>query len=265
MECSDAGQAVKWALRIVCVVLACTAFAACDAQGGGESISALGTNEPANAVLLFSGTGTSPNDVAAVEDILKRKRQKYTRASSSQLNSMDESQLNQYRLLIVPGGNFIHIGNSLSSSTATNIRNAVQHGLNYLGICAGAFIAGNSVSNGLNLTSGVKFGFYSAEARGIRKAAVPIGIVGGPTLEHYWEDGPQLTGWGLVVGKYPDGTPAIVQGKYGIGAMILSGVHPEAPAGWRRGMSFTTPAKDDNDYAWTLIQAALNQESLPHY
>jgi glutamine amidotransferase-like uncharacterized protein len=33
----------------------------------------------------------------------------------------------------------------------------VQNGLNYLGVCAGAFFAGNSPTNGLNLTSGVKF------------------------------------------------------------------------------------------------------------
>jgi glutamine amidotransferase-like uncharacterized protein len=68
-----------------------------------------------------------------------------------------------------------------------------------------------------------------------------------------------------VVGKYPDGSPAIVQGTCGSGWVILAGVHPEAPAHWRRGLTFTTPASTDNDYAWTLIRAALNREMLPHY
>ena len=104
-------------------------------------------------------------------------------------------------------------------------------------------------TNGLNLTSGVKFGFYAAEDRGIRKAAVPIAVAGAPTLDQYWEDGPQFTGWGAVVGKYPDGTPAIVEGTFGSGWVILTGVHPEAPASWRRGMTFTTPASADNAYA----------------
>ena len=137
----------------------------------------------------------------------------------------------------------IHIGNSLTSSTTANIRSAIQNGLNYLGICAGAFFAGNSPYNGLNLTSGSRFGFYAAEARGIRKAAVAITVAGGQTLDQYWEDGPQLTGWGAVVGKYPDGTPAIVEGTFGSGWVILTGVHPEAPASWRRGMDFRTPGQ----------------------
>jgi glutamine amidotransferase-like uncharacterized protein len=203
--------------------------------------------------------------VAAFETILKGKQVNYAKVKSSQLNRMSESQMRGYSLLIVPGGNFIDIGNGLTPGATANIRTAVQKGLNYLGVCAGAFLAGNSPTNGLNLTSGVKFGFYEAEDRGVRKAALPIALAGAPTLEQYWEDGPQLTGWGAVVGKYPDGSPAIVQGTCGSGWVILAGVHPEAPAHWRRGLTFTTPASTDNDYAWTLIRAALNREMLPHY
>ena len=181
------------------------------------------------------------------------------------MNEMSESRIRGFRLLIVPGGNFVDIGNSLTSKTTANIRGAVQNGLNYLGICAGAFFAGNSPYNGLNLTSRVRFGFYAAESRGIRKAAVAIAVAQGPTLDQYWEDGPQFTGWGAVVGKYPDGTPAIAQGTFGNGSVILTGVHPEAPERWRHEMIFTTPVSLDNAYAGTLVYAALNRTSLPHY
>jgi hypothetical protein len=51
----------------------------------------------------------------------------------------------------------------------------------------------------------------------------------------------------------------------GKGWVILSGVHPEAPANWRRGMNFTTPAKDDNAYAGKLLDAALQGTVFPHY
>jgi glutamine amidotransferase-like uncharacterized protein len=178
---------------------------------------------------------------------------------------MSESQLMAHRLMIIPGGNYIAMGNSLAPDTATNIRKAVQGGLNYLGICAGGLLAGNATGNSLNLTSGVRFGFYAEVNRGIHKAAVAIAGVGAPALEHYWENGPQFTGWGAVVGKYPDGTPAIVEGTSGKGWVVLCGVHPEAPENWRRGMTFTTPASAANAYAGTLIEAALHGTSLPHY
>lgn len=76
---------------------------------------------------------------------------------------------------------------------------------------------------------------------------------------------PTFTPWGAVVARYPDGTPAVVEGRYGSGWLILSAVHPEAPADWCRGMKFKTPAETDNAYAAALIRAALNRESLPHY
>ncbi len=57
----------------------------------------------------------------------------------------------------------------------------------------------------------MQFGFYDAVRR-VHKTAVAVTVAGGPTLDQYWEDGPQLTGWGAVVAKYPDGTPAVVEG-----------------------------------------------------
>ena len=199
-------------------------------------------------ILLFSGLGTSPGDVAALENILTREHLEYSTIGTRQLNGLTESEIRRYGLLIIPGGNFEAIGKSLTSAATANVRSAVQSGLDYLGICAGA-----------------RFGFYAAEARGIRKSTVAITDAGGQTLDQYWEDGPQLNGWGAVVARYPDGTPAVVEGMYGSGWVILSGVHPEAPADWRRGMDFRTPADTDNAYAAALIRAALNRESLPHF
>ena len=83
-----------------------------------------------------------------------------------------------------------------------------------------------------------------------------------PPLDHYWEDGPQLAGWGEVVATYPDGAPAVVQGASGHGWVVLSGVHPEAPESWRQGMTFATPASVDNAYAVTLVEAALRGTRL---
>jgi glutamine amidotransferase-like uncharacterized protein len=219
--------------------------------------------DDAAPILLFDGTGTSPNDVAAVKAILKSRNLEYCTVNSEQLNGMSESDLRAHRLMIVPGGNYITIGRSLMPRTARNIHNAVQSGLNYLGICAGGILAGNT-PNGLNLTEGVRFDFYALVKQGIHKSAVEITGVSTPAIEHYWEDGPQFTGWGAVVGRYPDGTPAIVEGKSGNGWVILCGTHPEAPESWQSGMSFTTPTSAATAYAGTLVDAAFNGTSLPH-
>src|SRR6266404_2511280 len=178
------------------------------------------------AILLFIGKGTSPNDVAALERILNDNHLDFATADSNQFNQLSESQFAAHRLLIVPGGNFEDIGNGLTATTASNIRKAVRGGLNYLGICAGAFFAGSSSYNGLNLTEGVRFRFYALENRNIRKAALRI----------------EIAGW-----------------------VVLSGVHPEAPDSWCRGLTFSTSAQVDNAYAATLIGAALHQMPLPHY
>src|SRR5215472_5738428 len=99
---------------------------------------------PADAasILLFNGRGTAGEDVRALEDLLKSKRLEYSTVTSSEMNQMPASRLAKYRLLIVPGGNFVEIGNGLTKTATANIHNAVNDGLNYLGICAGAFFAG---------------------------------------------------------------------------------------------------------------------------
>jgi hypothetical protein len=244
--------------RLFCLALFALSLTGCNRPG-------IGPPDRVLSVLLFSGTGTSPNDVAAIETLLEKSRIAYSTANSAQLDEMSAARLRTYRLIVVPGGDFTRIGNSLRKNTTAKLRDAVHNGVNYLGICGGAFFAGRSPYNGLNLTSGVQFGFYSAEARGVRKTAVPISGAGTPTLDQYWEDGPQLTGWGAVVGRYPDGTPAVVQGQYGDGWIILTGVHPEAPESWRGAMEFTTPASIDNAYAVTLIRSAMERRPLPHF
>ena len=235
---------------------------------GSDSFSAqsAGTNLGITPVLIFNGTGTSPSDVVAVEAVVTSKLLAYHTVNSSQLNAMSASQLMAYRLFIVPGGNSIIIGNNLSSKATTTVRYAVSQGLNYLGICAGAFFGGYSKPyNGLNLTSGVWFGFFADHFKGINKEAVAISFPSGLKLDIYWQDGPQLAGWGKVIGKYPNGTPAITEGYWGKGFVLISGVHPEAPAGWRYGMTFFTPLDVDLAYAGTLVTAALTRTTLAHF
>ncbi len=236
--------------------------------GGGQAgSSVLPPPSPATEpVLLFVGTGTSSSDVSAVEAVLKTLGLGYSQAGSAQLNAMSEQQLGGYKLIIVPGGNSITIGENLSPATASAIRGAVQgYGVHYLGICAGAFFGGYSEYNGVDLTGGVPFDFFADEFKGLHVEPVTLAFPAGASLDVYWEDGPQLSGWGSMVAKYPDSTPAIVEGLSGKGFVMFTGVHLEAPESWRGSMVFNTPASVDQAYAATLFQAALSGTPLPHF
>lgn len=222
------------------------------------------TSGSSSSILLFAGNGTSSGDVSAVKSLLSSLGMAYTTLTSSQLNSMSVSQLTAHRLFIMPGGNAVTIGQYLTKTATSNMRQAISNGMHYLGLCAGGFFAGKSTYNRLQMT-GVIYKFFSAYYLGINKEAVNIKLSSGTKYDVYWQYGPQLSGWGYVVAKYPDGTAAITEGKYGSGFAILSGVHPEAPASWRYGMNFSTPLSVDLAYAGTLVKAALAGTYLPHY
>jgi glutamine amidotransferase-like uncharacterized protein len=217
-------------------------------------------------ILLYVGTGTIAGDVTAVEAMLSTMKLGYATATTSQLEAMSQSQLEEYKLFIVPGGNSIQIGDGLTTTATTNVHNAVvTGGLHYFGICAGAFFGGYSIYNGLDLTSGAYFATYANAGKGTGKAAVEVTYPGGTELDQYWQDGPELDGWGDIVAKYPDGTSAIVEGASGKGWVLLSGIHAEAPSSWRIGMTFTTTVAADNAYFETMVNAALAGTTLPHY
>lgn len=254
-------------ILIIASLLAPITFTSCGSSRSAQALAALPPAIPAAVpVLLYNGTGATPSDVSALEGVLATLKIKYATADSTQLNAMSEPQLGGYKLIIVPGGNSITIGESLTPQTASFIQTAVEgYGVHYLGICAGAFFGGSSIYNGVDLTSGVSFDFYVDEFKGIHLEPVELSFPGSAPLDVYWQDGPQLSGWGAAVAKYPDGTPAIVEGQSGNGFVIFTGVHLEAPESWRASLTFTTPLSVDLAYAGTVIQAALNGTQLPHF
>ena len=90
-------------------------------------------------ILLFNGTGTSAEDVAAIARILKERGFEYDTANSRRLNGMNESQLMAYRLLIVPGGNYIKIGDNLTPETTRRVQSAVEGVSTILGFAPEGF------------------------------------------------------------------------------------------------------------------------------
>ena len=94
-----------------------------------------------------------------------------------------------------------------------------------------------------------------------------ISFPGGTTREIVYWDGPELSGWGQVVGRFQNGDPAIVQDFVGRnhGFVMISGVHPEAPLDWEVPGYTSNNVSQDNSYAKNLISAALNKMSLSYF
>jgi hypothetical protein len=234
-------------------------------------------------VLLFRGVGVAQDEADQVELLLSAAGISWVSADSSgtngslNLNIMTQAQLAAYGLIIVPGGNSIIIGDNLSSTTIANVRNAVRNGVNYLGICAGMFFAdGDSDAqhggpfNNLNLTGGGYTDFYQDYPAYVREAVTLTFADNRQPFQITWWDGPMIRGgWGTVLARYPDGTAAILEGTSGKGYVLLSGVHPDAPATWRTMApttprdTYTTPIEQDFAYATYLIEKALT--SRPTY
>jgi hypothetical protein len=94
-------------LIVLSLALISCGFTGCGVRNDESGTSATGTNASKEAastppkfgdtaeILLFSGTGSSPNDVKAFETILKDQHVNYTKVNSSQLNGMRVPQVRQ--------------------------------------------------------------------------------------------------------------------------------------------------------------------------
>ena len=109
----EKNSSLRAIIIVVFFVLSATAFTACGARAdkfqGEGPVPNLHAKTP---ILLFTGTGTSPDDVKAIETLLAGNHLDFSTVSSFELNGMHEKDLRRYLLLIIPGGNFVDIGNS---------------------------------------------------------------------------------------------------------------------------------------------------------
>jgi glutamine amidotransferase-like uncharacterized protein len=205
----------------------------------------------------------------------------YDTVNSACLDAMSVTNLVAYKLLIIPGGDSITIGDNIKPATTAHIKDAVRnYGLHYLGVCAGAFLAsspGSTPYNDIDLLDGIWFDLFTDSSCGNNSKLLvseTLSLADGSTINVYWEDGPYLTTqggtWGTIVAKYPNSQPAIIQGLAGEGWTLLQGVHPEAPRSWPCGKGCTcnfgnTTQAEDFAYSATLISAALNGTVLKSF
>jgi glutamine amidotransferase-like uncharacterized protein len=228
----------------------------------------------ATDVLLFNGAGISTSDWQTTEQIIKGMGLTYQLANSSQLDAMSLDDMAKFGMIIVPGGHAGTITSGLKAATRVRVRQAVRdRGISYLGICAGAFVA---VEAGANSDQTTSYGFPVVEGAHLPMwwpngntsavaAVTPITFATGAQKYLVWYGGPSTPEWtNGVIARYNNGKAAMSETWSGKGFVVISGVHPEAPQGWRNTAG-QDPDGLDYEIMRSLVTAALQRKPLPTY
>jgi len=220
--------------------------------------------------LVFSGSGTWSSEVTSIETILQAHNVTFQDVGDDALNAMTVDQLNQFGMLLFPGGEGSEEAEGLTAQTHANIRQAVQqNGVSYLGFCAGSFIAvapapaaGQDVSYGLGVVNAPLLNEWTG-AGDADYVLQEDTFADGSQQNLLWYGGPVVPNTN-VIAKYSTGDPAMNEQMSGNGLVILSGPHPTADQAILDALGLT-PDTGDTSYAWTLMNAALTQTMLPHF
>lgn len=208
-------------------------------QGSPAANGLAATGRPQRA-LLYAGQGVWGTEVTETKENLEALGIQYDVVSS--LSGVD---YNKYGAIIWPGGNAGTQNAGVSSAEEARLEQAIQGGLNWLGHCAGAFIAG-TYSSGFGMLPGVpgvrETGQITRQETLWTGEKRDITFYGGPTdLSVYG---------GRSLAKFDDGGSSIQSVNYGQGRMILTAGHPGVETGGDRDGA-------DDDLHQMLIKAVL--------
>ncbi len=93
-------------------------------------------------VALYSDRGTWEESVQAAEKMFQWMGYRVELVKADYIN---RNGLNRFRILCVPGGNMYYYSQDISPQGKENIRSFIRNGGGYIGICGGAYFAGENV------------------------------------------------------------------------------------------------------------------------
>ncbi|KAF9126871.1 biotin holocarboxylase synthetase [Mortierella sp. 14UC] len=122
-------------------------------------------------ILVYSGDGTSRTSlVHAVNSLRSLVGQHYDVMKIDASGLLTEPWEDSTSLLVIPGGRDLPFTRDLNGTTNERIRNYVQSGGRFLGICAGAYYGSDRISfeagRTLEVTGPRELGFFAGECRG---------------------------------------------------------------------------------------------------
>ena len=161
---------------------------------------------------------------------------------------------------IQPGGDAIVASEAMTAIGLARVRNWISKGMNYLGFCAGAFLADRTVDDsetigGLGLIPFPTADFLPGQTKAMvleqnwRGASRWLYFQEGATFEMNTIDAAAVK----VIATYTDGRASVIDTRFGSGRVVLSGVHPEALPIWLTDDRLTDPDGSDDDLADELL------------
>lgn len=224
--------------------------------------------------LIYEGPGSWRAELRSLKNILYSNGATYETLSPDKINRLSRKDFEKYNAIMFVGGNARTVRKNLSKDTRALIREAVQmQGLNYLGFCAGAWLAvapepslNEDVVAGIGVVSGPLLNITSLEKQGLHYSLDKSIFPDGSRKNLLWYGGPITPDIpGGVIAKYSDGTPAISQIRSGRGMVIISGLHPAATRSILRSINLEDREAIDPVFTWDLLKATINGTSLPAF
>lgn len=168
-------------------------------------------------ILVYTGRGAY--QAKDIENFLCVFDFDYRRVSEHDFGMIEESGI-----FIVPGGEIKSILPAWKKKGINDIRKCVKDGGIYIGLCAGAYIAGEKIFD----IDGLGF-FRGSLDYQKRKAILDVTDQGGNVWQALMENGPDLSSLprDRVILSDAQGCPQAIQITHGIGEVYLFAVHPE--------------------------------------
>jgi hypothetical protein len=221
--------------------------------------------------LIYRGPGSWKYEIESIKKILFSHGASYMVKSQADFNNMSLEDFRKFKVIMFAGGDAPTVRRVLNPETRAHIRKAVQDfGLNYLGFCAGAWLAvapapapGEDTVYGIGVINGPIQNQTPFFQRGMHFTLDEAIFPNGTRRKLLWYGGPVTPNLpNSVVAKYSDGQPAISQIRSGQGLVIISGLHPAATKGILDSLAIYDAEAIDPDFAWEMMNALIERRPL---
>ena len=233
-------------------------------------------------IAIYTGTGSWEDGIVAFENFLNWKGISHERIGPYEVNFYDLK--NYYDAILFPGGDAYYYKMAVNQRGISHIKDLVNNGGAYIGICAGAYFASDSVvwegviyNYPLDLFDGITSGAIDEIAPWPDYVMSTINMNMGNPINKY-ESSTEVTLYygGPIFQPHQNATVdtvatwaaynnecAIINFTYGDGRVLLLGPHPEIEEDSERdGTTFANELEDEGsewNFLWAAIDWALNR------